>query len=342
MNYNISDNSNVNLDVNATEVVNITYCNLTRFSNSYRGYHGYLSILVCVFGSVANILNVCVLTTREMRWPTNFILTGLAVADLFVMLEYIPYASFAYLEPQSRMTIKYFSYGRSVYMMFHASFAQVCHFISCCLTVILAIWRYIAISYPQNNKLWDIVSNKQKTLIAIFLTYAICPIVCLPLFLSLRIFEQKVSLYPNDTIISKKALASYTGNKSEGLIYIIKHSGVFKDISFVIYGLVLKLVPCIFLTLLSKQLISALIKTKRRRRDLLNNTGIPLIECNGKKAYMKQRHLEKEHQTDRTTRMLLAVLLLFLITEFPQAILALFGVVLGEIFFKQCYSPLGE
>uniref|UniRef100_A0A6M2DY16 Putative product n=1 Tax=Xenopsylla cheopis TaxID=163159 RepID=A0A6M2DY16_XENCH len=40
--------------------------------------------------------------------------------------------------------------------------------------------------------------------------------------------------------------------------------------------------------------------------------------------------------------MLLAVLLLFLITEFPQGILGLLSAVLGNTFFTECYLKLGE
>lgn len=46
--------------------------------------------------------------------------------------------------------------------------------------------------------------------------------------------------------------------------------------------------------------------------------------------------------TDRTTRMLLAVLLLFLTTEFPQGILGLLSALLGYSFFTQCYLKLGK
>lgn len=46
--------------------------------------------------------------------------------------------------------------------------------------------------------------------------------------------------------------------------------------------------------------------------------------------------------TDRTTRMLLAVLLLFLTTEFPQGILGLLSALLGYNFFTQCYLKLGK
>lgn len=44
----------------------------------------------------------------------------------------------------------------------------------------------------------------------------------------------------------------------------------------------------------------------------------------------------------RTTRMLVAVLILFLITEFPQGILALLSDLLGEQFFIACYISLAD
>lgn len=50
----------------------------------------------------------------------------------------------------------------------------------------------------------------------------------------------------------------------------------------------------------------------------------------------------KDNQADRTTNMLLAVLILFLITEFPQAILGLISAILGEAFLEECYAPLGK
>lgn len=45
---------------------------------------------------------------------------------------------------------------------------------------------------------------------------------------------------------------------------------------------------------------------------------------------------------DRTNRMLIAVLLLFLITEFPSGILVLLSGIIGDSFFEKVYSPLGE
>lgn len=49
-----------------------------------------------------------------------------------------------------------------------------------------------------------------------------------------------------------------------------------------------------------------------------------------------------QRRTDRTTMLLVAVLMLFLITEFPQGILGLLSGLLETCFFRKCYIPFGE
>lgn len=149
------------------------------------GLKGLILVLIscmqiCIFGTIANIFNVIVLTRKEMaKAPINIILKWLAVTDIFVMLEYIPFSIYMYLIFPSKcnsMTssellnfdnhlastlkeitayIKFnvfpfpdrrdFQYGWAVYLLFHMHFTQVLHTISISLTVTLAIWRYIAI-----------------------------------------------------------------------------------------------------------------------------------------------------------------------------------------------------
>ena len=64
--------------------------------------------------------------------------------------------------------------------------------------------------------------------------------------------------------------------------------------------------------------------------------------CNNPLAQEKRPSTKSEKRTDRTTKMLVAVLLLFLITEFPQGILGLLSGVLGKCFFRTCYYLFGE
>ena len=60
--------------------------------------HGQLAMAACSLGTFFNIANIVVLTHRDMRLnPINMILTGIAVADCLVMIEYIPFTIHMYL-----------------------------------------------------------------------------------------------------------------------------------------------------------------------------------------------------------------------------------------------------
>ena len=64
----------------------------------YEPVHGYLAVTVCVLGTFFNMMNILVLTHKDMRTnPINLLLTGIAVADMMVMVEYIPFAIHMYL-----------------------------------------------------------------------------------------------------------------------------------------------------------------------------------------------------------------------------------------------------
>ncbi|XP_011868456.1 PREDICTED: probable G-protein coupled receptor B0563.6 [Vollenhovia emeryi] len=322
---------------------------LESFYNWYTQVHGWASLLVCIFGSIANVLNIAVLTRREMHSPTNMILTGLAVADLLVMIEYIPYAIHMYLYRRSRRDT--FTYGWTIFVLFHSNFTQVCHTISICLTVTLAVWRYIAVAHPQRNREW--CSNK-RTFLMIAFAYVSCPILCIPLYINTEVKPQmemldKFGMSVNLTELQQTS-ASFDGVTNTTL-YFVKltdspMSNVLKNINVWIYSVVIKLIPCMALTGLSIKLVKVLLEAKRRRKKLTTkNTAIKM--GNGKenaceKHKKRRKGQDKERQTDRTTMMLLAVLLLFLVTEMPQGILGLLSVILGPSFFKTCYVMLGD
>ena len=79
-----------------------------------------------------------------MLSPTNAILTGLAVADLMVMIEYIPFTIHNSIESYNPTYTKY-TFPWAVFTLFHAHFSVVFHSISSWLTVILAVWRYTSV-----------------------------------------------------------------------------------------------------------------------------------------------------------------------------------------------------
>ncbi|XP_046142133.1 G-protein coupled receptor dmsr-1-like isoform X1 [Osmia bicornis bicornis] len=315
-------------------------CNLSSFHSHYSQLHGWISLLVCIFGSIANILNILVLTRREMRSPTNIILTGLAVADLLVMIDYIPYAIHLYLYRRSRRDT--FTYGWTIFVLFHSNFAQVCHTISICLTLILAVWRYVAVARPQQNREW---CSYRRTIFAIFIAYVFCPVLCIPLYITTEVKKQVEVLDSNGmslNIRNRSLIDVPLENTTNVTLYFVrlsetaKNHDILKELNFWIYSVVIKLFPCLVLTIVSLKLLQVLLEAKRRRRKLTN------IQEENSERKKSCRRAEKERQTDRTTMMLLAVLLLFLLTELPQGILGLFSVLLGPGFFRTCYLMLGD
>lgn len=232
------------------------------------------------------------------------------------MLIYIPYA----LDYGFNMKSKYqrLTYGYAWYVFSHATLTQTAHTVSICLTVTLALWRYVAVCHPNKKNLF-----MKRTILVIVASYIISPIVSIPLYLSLNIKELNITVNSNETqlfvgdvnmTIYKVWPSEFAANNQKAYLWV--------------YSVIIKLLPCIALTFLSLQLIRALYEAKKRKEKLKGNNSIKL--------------LTKKKQADRTTKMLIAVLLLFLITEFPQGIMGLFSALLHENFYHFCYQKLGK
>ena len=195
-------------------------------------------------------------------------------------------------------------------------------------------------AHPQRNPEW---CSMKTTIIAIILAYIICPLLCIPLFLAFSIqpVNTRVDMHGNRIPPDVTEIPEGARNVTLYLLNISDlgkaNDGLLREINFWVYSVVIKLFPCVALTELSRRLICALLETKRRRQKLAMASS-----SSGKPVQRSSRVMEKERQTDRTTRMLLAVLLLFLLTEFPQGILGLLSVWLGDKFFENCYQKLGE
>ncbi|XP_054739047.1 G-protein coupled receptor dmsr-1 [Anastrepha obliqua] len=310
------------------------YCTgeLYQMLRTYNGVHGYVALLICIFGTIANILNIIVLTKKDMaKAPINKILKWLAIADMFVMIEYIPFASYQYI--YMKPGEKDFSYAWAVFLLFHMHFTQVLHTISIGLTVTLAIWRYVAIRHPHGRFAAFLLSHCNE---AIIFSFIVSPIVCFPTLFVFKVGE------------------SYVDDSTEPLyhVYADKDTHLYR-INFWIHSVIIKLLPCCILTVISFILVRVLCEASKRKQKLkeYNNPGkggangggscggeVPLTDT--------QRHPQRppkcDRRTDRTTMLLVAVLILFLVTEFPQGILGLLSGVLEKCFFFVCYPPFGE
>jgi hypothetical protein len=204
-----------------------------------------------------------------------------------------------------RLTFCIFSY--SLYIIIHAILSQTTHTISIFLTIILALFRYISVCKPEKKNFF-----LKNTNAAIFITFVVAPLISIPIYTSLCIKE---------VYSSERNITLYKVRTSD-------NSDNYEILQLWVYSIIIKLIPCIALTYFSLQLIRSIYVAKRRKEKLIGNISIKL--------------LKKKNQADRTTKMLIAVLILFLVTEFPQGIFSLLSAFLHKDFYLYCYQKLGD
>lgn len=118
------------------------------FSYSYQKIHGWLSLVVCIFGLSSHFLNMLVLTRKNMiRRETNIILLAISLADFLVMTTTIPYIIHYNIIHRDKSI--YFPYPErdtqpwTLFLKFHIWSSVTFHSISVWLTVYLSCFRFI-------------------------------------------------------------------------------------------------------------------------------------------------------------------------------------------------------
>lgn len=112
--------------------------------------------------------------------------------------------------------------------------------------------------------------------------------------------------------------------------------GQLYQINFWVHAVVIKLLPCCILTVISLWLIKEVHSANEHQKKVRVYNP-----CAANDKLLK-RQCRGDKRTNRTTKMLVAVLLLFLVTELPNGILGLMSGTLGRCFFKRCYNLFGE
>lgn len=136
--------------------------------------------------------------------------------------------------------------------------------------------------------------------------------------------------------IHKDVLFDKSATNVASRVYYVdsNYEGVLYQLNFWIHAVFIKLLPCVLLTAISAWLIRVLYRANGRKRILKGYNGCPVSTAvNGKGNVFTRKPTKRskaDKRTDRTTKMLVAVLLLFLLTEFPQGIL-------GELII-QCFN----
>ena len=291
---------------------------LDEFHVRYGGMHGYISVVVCVFGIMANIANIVVLTRKNMVTTTNIVLTGLAVTDSLKMLDYLPFVIYFYiLKDKSLLYFESRSYNWMCYLLFHANFSIICHTAAIWLTIVLAIFRFLMIWFPTRGM---VLCTHRRAKIVIGVVYVCVFLICIP------------NLMINTWITKETNMTGSDNNTYVDIVYASEYRkgsafSVVKDIHLYIQAIIVKLVPSVTLTIFTILLIYAMHKAYKKRMAL--------------KSQGKKEDADRHHEHNRTTGMLLAVVALFLFTELPQGMLTLLMLFIPEL-HDSVYFKLGD
>ncbi|CAH8852709.1 unnamed protein product [Trichobilharzia szidati] len=389
---------------------------LVKFRNEFSKIHGPLSLAVCTFGIPANLLNIIVLTRRELaQTATNHLLLWLAFADLLLMIMYAPCLyHFFILHPHpmkppiytpSKLWITYHEIFTSCSLMFHS--------LALWLAVILALFRYIHVGFPV---IGSVYTTRKRAFLSAVLTTICCIFITIPNVLvnHIRSCHGPVfnpnsynSVYHVDTLNKSDVQIYYfissdpydaetDSNKSDPNAYhqstsehsnysslssppsiTFQHSLKFRAPSKRLHtfnvwlqSIASKIAPPFLLTILTILLIGELQKAIRRRRALFRNrdkSQFKTVKVPAPPSGVGGGDLKKNHQRqsmpfihnsstissysndegkkltreNRTTALLLTIVIFFLVIELPQGILVI-CLHLIENFEENVYQHVGD
>uniref|UniRef100_A0A0N5BDH2 G_PROTEIN_RECEP_F1_2 domain-containing protein n=1 Tax=Strongyloides papillosus TaxID=174720 RepID=A0A0N5BDH2_STREA len=306
------------------------------FSALYAKPHGYICLVICIFGLVTNFVHVIVLTRRSLRKSAvNCIMTVVAFCDMGTMFTYLVYNLhyvLGYSFSTKSCSNKY-SYGWNVFLYIHVIGSILLHSTTLWLAVAMAFLRRITLQSNSFNSAWQKAELARKicVIIFIFTFISIIPTILVHNIVKTNLWYPKnegiecINDYGGDKNIS---FPEYTIDFPE---FVLKDNcRIFKG-NLWLSGILNKVIPSLLLFFLSFSLMAKLKTAQEKRRKLLEN---------GHK--ISSDNTVKRKYTDKTTAMLLAILIVFLMTEVPQGVVMIITAIYTNDGFNVLYRNLAD
>lgn len=317
---------------------------------------GCIIIIICIVGAMTNLLNIIVFSTKTMTGSLNSILLSVAVCDFIVSLLYIPYLYKLYLESSFSDNSCLTFYWMVYFYLFFLVYAWM-HYCSIWLTVLAAVWRYIAVLYPLKSQVW---CTTRRTHIVSAIIYLICLVqgsVMLPQILVLKAMnfkEDKNGLLYNVSAESEDVTKIGTFYTYE--VTLTASRGWLVNGMLVISTLFYHLIPSILLFAISIMWVYSPANTLPTLKVHVNPIGCTeycrlwYALSRAKKVSRTLTNTLATHNddpcrpsTNRTTKMLLSISLLCLATQVPITVVNIMNsVLIGKHFYDDCKPKLSE
>ncbi|KAK0413620.1 hypothetical protein QR680_006906 [Steinernema hermaphroditum] len=333
----------------------------------YRPIHTYLSIIMCVVGTLCNVCNIVVLTRKQMRTPVNMVLTAMACCDTVVLFSNLIYTTHYTFVAFADCHPRHWSYGWAMFLIAHAHLSLVGHSSSVWLSVMLGLIRFLTLENRKKSASNHRNIGLKHSYCAIAVVLVSVTIFNSPNFLTYRIVEMRLNETCDVTDDSLKFAPSYIPGVSD--LALVVNCLVFR-LAFWISGIVFKIVPSVCLAFFAYRLSKVLKEVKNNRMKLLkgsrvgNHSSTPasngtLLVNNGTEVSHSYRgsskslhsnyrtnsvriHNRTSDRTDRTTRMLIMIVVVNVVTETPQGIMAILSGILADQYRQFVYNRLGD
>lgn len=291
LNDTFFDNGNFSTNESSTSFLNtsmITVINISAVVPIELGVpvYGYLAPIVILTTLLTTSFIVVVLSRPQLRSPTNRILLVISVVESLTGLASLPWFLYYYT---FRGYVSEEIHGlppfwcRS-FMYFSDMIPTILHTTAIWLTVYLAIQRYVYVRSPSGS-----YYNFYKTNLAIVIIFVASILLEMPIILG---------RYTYPLILDNKMACTFQ------LSYWMVQIGMNNVYAahFWLFAIIVHAVPCALLVAFTGLLINTLNKAAYRRQHSLGNTG-------GGRAL------------HATTKMLVVIIVIFLITEIPAAVI---------------------
>ena len=258
--------------------------------------NGIVSPLLVIFTILTSSFICLVLLKPHMRTPTNTLLVAIAITDVMTGVWPLPCYIFFYTFEYCYDWMPYS--WCPIYPILTEYLPTISHTSSVWLTVILAFQRYVCICHSHKGRRWFSRSNVVKAIVCVhaaaILTHAN------------RFFEHVIN--PVEVTSLLDANVTMTSCVETLVPFVLKHANVYFNVYYWFRVVFIHLVPCASLLILNVLLINTLQDAQQRKVRLMGRQK-------------SDSGSSRPSESNSTTLMLVFVVGLFLLVEFPLAVL---------------------
>ncbi|CAI4230846.1 unnamed protein product [Auanema sp. JU1783] len=261
--------------------------------------HPPLVLFLCIAGAVGHLVTIG--TLSSMINPTNAFLISMSCSQLMLCVNFLYSTLFKYASDELCLTF-FFSYFLVKTMHISVTLAVLVHMAGVFHVVALSIIRYCSLAKltkMNSNVPWFTYQKGRWTIAGIYLSVALIGI---PLYFTSEVAQ----------VQENESCAERFPSLTNATAYQLQFSSLpyLARFNFWIFNLCSKIVPSIILSVMTFFIVRQL-----KRLRILSS---------------RFTNVKRDKQHQRTTKMILIIMFVFIIVELPQGLLAVFSTIVPQ------------